>query len=241
MNEKKNGSGQWMFFVFGTFAVVAAMAISLIPSSLAYKIRLFSGVGLPVDFVEIVRMIILIATPLTVGVIGAIRVFAISDKNHADAFKGILVLEIAGMVFEILASLTDSGNVKDILSLGAQGFFLTMAIVCIFVAVTLAVTQSGWFKLKIQQNSQDLMFGEELHNSYVEYLRSPEGQAAVRAAARSLIHSDVQSHSIKLDPRNTIGQPQMRQPMHSENFEVPVVEERGNGSGKHIGDARPNA
>lgn len=194
MEDKKAvGHGKEMFYVFGVLAVLAATALSLIPSSMVYRLRLFDGVGLPADFAEVVRFIVLLATPLSVFVVGLIRVFAVSDENHEQWLGVCIGLEVASMIAEILAALV---NGHELLALIAQGFFLSLAITFIFLAVSFAITKSGWFKLMISGNKQVLLFESEVENAFRQMLGSDESKRAIQGAVISRIQAAARAKTV---------------------------------------------
>lgn len=226
MEGKENKNGKYIFYAFGFLASLAATALALIPSSMVYRLRLFDAIGLPPDFAELVRFIIVCATPASVLVIALIRVFAVSDETHEEWLFYCIVLEIISMIAEIVASLV---NGSDLLALGAQGFFLSLAISCIFLAVSFSITKSGWFKLVIAGNKQILLFENEVEHAFRDMLGSQESQKAIQDAVLSRIKAQAQSKTIALSPTRSYGS---EVSTHSEN--------NGNAQGEKHGE-RPLA
>lgn len=199
----ENGSlGKYLFYVFGLFAVLAIASIAMIPSTMVYKLRLFDGVGLESGFVEFVRFVIVLATPISVVVVGLIRVFAVSDESHERWLTASMVLEILSMVSEILASMC---NGSTLLSFIGQGVFLCLAIVSIFLAVSFSITKSGWFRLAIAENKKALLWGDEINQLYKERIRSDESKEKMQEMIDAQITQKTRNGSPELAPMRSLG------------------------------------
>ena len=187
MNQSKS-AGQGKFFVFGTLVVLALVAVSVIPSTMVYRLRLFDAIGLPEWMAEVLRVIIITATPLAVLATGLVRVFAVSDTEHAKQLGVAAVLEIISFVFEILAALV---NGSDIFALSAQGFFLSIAIVAVSSALVITNSASGFYKMVIAHNEQTLSFQRAYGELFKTTMKTPEMQAAMVAAVTEQIKAAV--------------------------------------------------
>ena len=179
MDEKKVGGVPLKFYVFGGLTVLALVAVSVIPSTMVYRLRLFDAVGLPDWMAEVLRAIIITATPLAVLSTGAVRVFAVSDTKHAEALTIAAVLEIISFVAEIVAALV---NGHDIFALVGQGLFLSISVIAVSAALVLTISASGFYKLAVAHNEQSLAFDREYNKLWKEQMQTPQIRGVMIAA-----------------------------------------------------------
>jgi hypothetical protein len=177
--EQPKASIPMKFYVFGVMAVLALTAVSFIPSTMVYRLRLFDAVGLPEWMAEVLRSIIIFATPVAVLSTGMVRVFAVSDTKHAHALTIAAVLEILSFAFEILAALV---NGTDIFALIGQGFFLVVAIICVSAALVITISESGFYKMVVAHNEQALSFDVAYNQLFQNQMQTPEIKDAMRRA-----------------------------------------------------------
>ena len=174
------------FYFWGSLVVLALVALSVIPSTMVYRLRLFEAVGLPEWMAEVLRFIIVIATPFAVLSTGAVRVFAVSDSSHAAALKTAAVLEIVAFVSEILAALV---NGHELFALIGQAVFLCLAIACVAWALVISLSESGFYKMVIAHNEQSLLFQKEYVDLFKSTMKTPEMRAAMVSAITEQIKS----------------------------------------------------
>jgi hypothetical protein len=179
MTQESKAGIPMKFYVFGTLTVLALVAVSVIPSTMVYRLRLFDAVGLPEWMAEVLRSIIIIATPVAVLATGLVRVYAVSDSTHAEKLMHAAVLEIVAFVCEILAALV---NGNDIFALVGQGLFLSVAIMAVSAALVITNSASGFYRLVVAHNEQSLSYAHEYNKLYKEQMQTPEIKAAMKAA-----------------------------------------------------------
>ena len=119
------------YYIFATLVVTALTIVAVIPASMVFRLRIFDAFGLPEWIAEVVRFLILIATPTAVLVTGLVRVYAVSDTNHAKAMGIAAICEGLACVFEIVAALI---NDTDIFALIGQAIMMGGAIALVFGA-----------------------------------------------------------------------------------------------------------
>lgn len=177
------------YYVFSFFVVLALALVAFIPSSMVYRLRIFDAIGLPVWMAETVRVIILAATPVAVLSTGFMRIFAVSDKDHAFAMAWAAALEGIGCVLEIVAALV---NGTDFWALVAQAVTLGGSIACVFGALVLTLTKNGFYHLNVADNQRLLDFNKKFNKLLNDALDSPEAKATMQQGVNIIIKSQTE-------------------------------------------------
>lgn len=180
------------YYVFSTLVVLALTIVSVIPASMAFRLRIFDAFGLPQWISEIVRFLILIATPTAVLVTGLVRVYGVSDTEHAKAMLTAAILEGMACVLEIIAALV---NGNDIWALIGQAITMGGSIALVFGALVMTITANGFYRLAIAERERTLSWNAEYNKLFAQTMQSDEVQAEMLKAVIFRVHDETERQS----------------------------------------------
>ena len=188
MEEEKQKTG-FGYYVFNTLIVLAATFVALIPASMAYNVRVFSGSGLPHWMQQAVSMAILVAPPFAVLVTGLVRVYAVTDKKHADALTIAAILEGLACGAETIAALIPAGEWYMIV---ARMLFLGGAVALVFAALVITLVKNGLYQLAVMEHERALNFEREFARLFNEEMQTDTARAEMQRAVVEQIHKGVE-------------------------------------------------
>lgn len=179
MLEEQKGGVPMRHYFLGFFVVLGMTLVVTIPSSMVYSVRVFSWAGLPEGMVEFIRIVVMIATPFAVMMTGFVRLFAVSDKHHAEMMVWAATLEGIACVLEVVSAMLKG---DEFLVQLLQVTSVALSIALVFAALVITIVGSGFYKLTIAHNERAVMFGKRFNQMLLEALSSEQSKQTIQTA-----------------------------------------------------------